>query len=90
MSFSQMVRSLREGNKGTIIFINAGAFYIAVEEDTIGDVVQLVDFSQSGTGLMQKKKWGILMNDVFLIGKLIEDVEYKFMLQKRKNSKSKT
>ena len=25
------------------------------------------------------------MNEVFLIGKLIEDVEYKFMLQKRKN-----
>ena len=28
------------------------------------------------------------MNEVFIIGKLIEDVEYKFMLQKRKNSKS--
>ena len=30
------------------------------------------------------------MNEVFIIGKLIEDVEYKFMLQKRKNSKSQT
>lgn len=28
------------------------------------------------------------MNEVFLIGKLIENVEYKFMLEKRKNSQS--
>lgn len=35
MSFSQMVKILREENKGKIVFINAGMFYIAVEEDAI-------------------------------------------------------
>lgn len=35
MSFSQMVKILREENKGKILFINAGMFYIAVEEDAI-------------------------------------------------------
>ena len=30
-----------------------------------------------------------LMNEVFLIGKVIEDIEYKFMLKKRKNAKAK-
>ena len=29
------------------------------------------------------------MNEVFLIGKVMEKVEYKFMLAKRKNSQSK-
>ena len=29
------------------------------------------------------------MNEVFLIGKVIEDIEYKFMLKKRKNAKAK-
>ena len=35
MSFSQMVKLLREENKEKILFINAGAFYIAVEEDAV-------------------------------------------------------
>ena len=35
MSFSQMVKILREQNKGKIVFINAGVFYIAVEEDAV-------------------------------------------------------
>lgn len=35
MSFSQMVQILRENNKGKILFINAGAFYIAIEEDAV-------------------------------------------------------
>ena len=35
MSFSQMLNFLRESHKGIIIFINAGAFYIAVEEDAV-------------------------------------------------------
>ena len=30
-----------------------------------------------------------LMNEVFLIGKVIEDIEYKFMLKKQKNAKAK-
>ena len=29
------------------------------------------------------------MNEVFLICKVIEDIEYKFMLKKRKNAKAK-
>ncbi len=29
------------------------------------------------------------MNEVFLMGKVIEDIEYKFMLKKRKNAKAK-
>ena len=29
------------------------------------------------------------MNEVFLLGKVIEDIEYKFMLKKRKNAKAK-
>ena len=29
------------------------------------------------------------MNEVFLIGKVIEDIEYKFMIKKRKNAKAK-
>ena len=35
MSFSQMVEILREQNKEKIVLINAGAFYIAVEEDAV-------------------------------------------------------
>lgn len=35
MSFSQMVKILREKNSGKILFINAGAFYIAIEEDAV-------------------------------------------------------
>lgn len=35
MSFSQMVEILRGENKGKIVFINAGAFFIAVEEDAV-------------------------------------------------------
>ena len=35
MSFSQMVRILREQNKEKIVLINAGIFYIAVEEDAV-------------------------------------------------------
>ena len=30
-----MVNILREGNKNKIVFINAGAFYIAIEEDAV-------------------------------------------------------
>lgn len=35
MSFSQMVKILKEENKGKILFVNAGAFYIAIEEDAV-------------------------------------------------------
>lgn len=35
MSFSEMVKILKEENKGKILFINAGMFYIAVEEDAV-------------------------------------------------------
>ncbi len=35
MSYSEMVTILREKDKGRIVFINAGAFYIAVEEDAV-------------------------------------------------------
>lgn len=35
MSFSQMVEILRKENKEKILFINAGIFYIAVEEDAV-------------------------------------------------------
>lgn len=35
MSFSQMVKILREQNKEKIVFINTGIFYIAVEEDAV-------------------------------------------------------
>lgn len=35
MSFSQMVKILKEENVGEILFINAGAFYIAIEEDAV-------------------------------------------------------
>ena len=33
MSFSIMLKILRENSKDKIVLINAGAFYIAVEED---------------------------------------------------------
>lgn len=35
MSFSQMVKILREQNKNKILLINIGAFYIAIEEDAV-------------------------------------------------------
>lgn len=35
MSFSQMVRILREQNRDKILLINVGAFYIAIEEDAV-------------------------------------------------------
>ena len=35
MSFSQMVKILREQNKEKIVLINVGIFYIAVEEDAV-------------------------------------------------------
>ena len=35
MSFSQMVKILREQNKEKIVFINTGIFYIAEEEDAV-------------------------------------------------------
>lgn len=35
MSYSQMVHLLRENSNGKIVFINAGVFYIAVEEDAV-------------------------------------------------------
>ena len=35
MSYSQMVNLLRENSRGKIVFINAGAFYIAIEEDAV-------------------------------------------------------
>lgn len=35
MSYSQMVHMLREANKEKIVFVNAGIFYIAVEEDAV-------------------------------------------------------
>lgn len=35
MSFSQMVKILREENKEKIVFVNVGVFYIAVEEDAV-------------------------------------------------------
>lgn len=35
MSFSQMLEILRGENKGKIVFINAGAFFIAIEEDAV-------------------------------------------------------
>ena len=38
---------------------------------------------------MLTKEGRDLMNEVFLIGKVIEDTEYKFMLKKRKNAKAK-
>jgi hypothetical protein len=38
---------------------------------------------------MLTKEGRDLMNEVFLIGKVIEDIEYKFMLKKRKNAKAK-
>ena len=38
---------------------------------------------------MLTKEGRDLMNEVFLIGKVIEDIEYKFMIKKRKNAKAK-
>lgn len=35
MSYSQMVDLLRKENKNEIVFVKAGAFYIAVEEDAV-------------------------------------------------------
>ena len=35
MSFCQMMNILREGNRGKIVFVNTGVFYIAVEEDAV-------------------------------------------------------
>ena len=35
MSFSQMVDILKDKHKEKILFINAGAFYIAVAEDAV-------------------------------------------------------
>ena len=35
MSFSEMLKILKEENDGKIVFINAGAFYIAIEEDAV-------------------------------------------------------
>ena len=35
MSFSQMAKILREQNKEKIVLINAGVFYIAIEEDAV-------------------------------------------------------
>ena len=35
MSYSQMINILRQKHKEEILLINAGAFYIAIEEDTV-------------------------------------------------------
>lgn len=35
MSYSQMVKLLRDSSKGKIVFVNAGVFYIAIEEDAV-------------------------------------------------------
>ena len=35
MSFSQMINILRQKHKEEILLINAGAFYIAIEEDAV-------------------------------------------------------
>ena len=35
MSYSQMVKMLREKHKEEILLINAGAFYITIEEDAV-------------------------------------------------------
>ena len=35
MSYSQMFHLLKEENKGKIVFVNAGVFYIAIEEDAV-------------------------------------------------------
>lgn len=35
MSYSQMVEILKENNKGKIVFIQTGAFYVATAEDAI-------------------------------------------------------
>lgn len=35
MNFTDLLNYLRQKNKGIIIFINVGAFYIAIEEDAV-------------------------------------------------------
>ena len=35
MAFSQMLEILKEKEKGTIVFVKLGAFYIATEEDAV-------------------------------------------------------
>ena len=35
MSFSNMLKDLRESNEYKIVFINSGAFFIAIEEDAV-------------------------------------------------------
>ena len=35
MSFANMLQELKESNEGKIVFINSGAFFIAIEEDAV-------------------------------------------------------
>lgn len=35
MRFSDLVNFFRQSHEGTIVFINSGAFYIAIEEDAV-------------------------------------------------------
>ena len=80
MSFSQMVKILREQNKETIVLINAGAFYIAVEEDA----VLLNNKLKLKCSCFQKNtcKIGFSINSLDTYLKKIEKLGYSYIVYK--------
>ena len=79
MSYSQMVKILREINKEKILFINAGAFYIAIEKCMY--YANLIDAEINAQRIylriMYKNKWidqrkfNVAMQQIYEMGKIL-------------------
>ena len=80
MSFSQMLKILREENKEKIVFINAGIFYIAIEEDA----VLLNNKLKLKCTCFQKNtcKVGVPINTINKYLEKIEELDYSYIVYK--------
>ena len=116
MSFSKMMELLQIKNKGKIVFVNAGNFYIAVGKDAVllHKILDLkttcmkpeickagfpINSLEKYTEKLSESKYSfivyyfnqeteelkevVVMNLCFLIGKIISEINFKFVLNSK-------
>lgn len=80
MSFSQMVKILKEQNKEKIVLINAGAFFIAIEEDAV--ILNSKLKLKCNCFQRQTCKVGVPINSLGKYLEKIEKINYSYVVYK--------
>lgn len=87
MSFCKMIELLRSKEKGKIILINAGAFYIAIGRDAVL-LHNILDLKVNCMEI-ETCKVGFPINSLNKYTKLIQEKEYSYIVYKYDNKNSK-